>query len=65
MHGAKFTIILLLLDGFALCHPLLTFYAEQEGLGDLQGMFAEIAKLTKNVKAEIYRLLVEEFRYFE
>ncbi len=40
-------------------------YAEQEGLADLQGIFTEITKLTKNVKAEIYRLLVEEFKYFE
>jgi len=40
-------------------------YAEQEGLADLQVLFAEITKLTKDVKAEIYRLLVEEFKYFE
>jgi hypothetical protein len=40
-------------------------YAAQEGLADLQNIFTEITKLTKNVKAEIYRLLVEEFKYFE
>jgi hypothetical protein len=40
-------------------------YAEQEGLADLQDIFTEITKLTKNVKKEIYRLLVDEFKYFE
>ncbi len=40
-------------------------YAEQEGLADLLELFIETIKLTKLVKAEIYRLLVEEFKYFE
>jgi hypothetical protein len=40
-------------------------YAKKKGLADLQDLFTEIFKFTKNVKAEIYRLLVEEFRYFE
>jgi len=39
-------------------------YAEQEGLADLLELFIETAKLTKLVKAEIYRLLVVEFDYF-
>ncbi len=40
-------------------------YAEQEGLADLLELFIETIKLTKLVKAEIYRLLVEGFKYFE
>lgn len=40
-------------------------YAEQEGLADLLDLFLEVIKLTKLVKAEIYRLLVVEFGYFE
>ncbi len=40
-------------------------YAEQEGLHDMLELFIEVARLTKLVKAEIYRLLVKEFRYFE
>ncbi len=39
-------------------------YAEQEGLADLLDLFIEVIKLTKQVKAEIYRLLVVEFDYF-
>jgi hypothetical protein len=35
------------------------------GKEDLQNLFKEISFLTKKVKEEIYRLLVEEFRYFE
>ncbi|HAQ18163.1 MAG TPA: hypothetical protein DCR40_02900 [Prolixibacteraceae bacterium] len=40
-------------------------YAEKEGLKDLHDLFAEIQELTKKVREELYRLLVEEFRYFE
>lgn len=40
-------------------------YAEQEGLHDLLELFLEVIKLTKLVKAEMYRLLVVEFGYFE
>jgi len=40
-------------------------YAEQEGLADLLELFIEVVKLTKLAKAEIYRLLVVEFKYFE
>lgn len=40
-------------------------YAELHGLNDMLELFIEVAKLTKGVKAEIYRLLVVEFRYFE
>lgn len=40
-------------------------YAEQEGHADLLELFIETIKLTKLVKAEIYRLLVKEFKYFE
>jgi hypothetical protein len=40
-------------------------YAEIHGKEDLQNLFKEISILTKKVKEEIYRLLVEEFRYFE
>jgi hypothetical protein len=40
-------------------------YAEIHGKEDLQVFFREISVLTKRVREEIYRLLVEEFRYFE
>ena len=40
-------------------------YAEKEGLTDLLELFIEVIKLTKHVKAEIYRLLVIDFKYFE
>ncbi|MEI6455359.1 MAG: hypothetical protein WCO93_03645 [bacterium] len=40
-------------------------YAEINGKEDLQNLFKEISALTKKVKEEIYRLLVEEFGYFE
>ena len=40
-------------------------YSEIQGKEDLQNLFKEISALTKKVKEEIYRLLVEEFRYFE
>ena len=40
-------------------------YAEQEGKEDLLNFFKEISGLTKKVKDEIYRLLVEDFEYFE
>jgi hypothetical protein len=40
-------------------------YAAIHGKEDLQNLFKEISALTKKVKEEIYRLLVEEFRYFE
>lgn len=40
-------------------------YAEQEGLADLLELFIEVVKLTKLVKAELYRLLVKDFKYFE
>jgi hypothetical protein len=40
-------------------------YAELESLSDLQQYFAEILDLTKEVKAEIYRMLTEDFKYFE
>ncbi len=40
-------------------------YSEIHGKEDLQNLFKEISTLTKKVREEIYRLLVEEFRYFE
>lgn len=40
-------------------------YADLEGAADLQERFSEIAKAAKEVKAELYRLLVDEFKYFE
>ncbi len=40
-------------------------YAEQESASDLLELFAEISKLSKEVKSELYRLLVNEFKYFE
>lgn len=39
-------------------------YAMDNNLTDLGELFAEISTLTKLVKAELYRLLVEEFDYF-
>jgi len=40
-------------------------YSVIHGKEDLQNLFKEISSLTKKVKEEIYRLLVEQFRYFE
>lgn len=40
-------------------------YAQKEGLADMQKLFEEVKALTKQVKAEIYRLLVDEFKYFD
>jgi len=40
-------------------------YAELNGYSDLMDLFSEIQELTKRVKKEIYRLLVDEFKYFE
>ncbi len=40
-------------------------YAVNEGLKDIHDLFTEIQELTKKVKEEIYRLLVEEFKYFD
>jgi hypothetical protein len=40
-------------------------YAEQEGKADLLQLFAEISELTKLVKTELYKMLVEDFKYFE
>lgn len=40
-------------------------YAEIHGSADLQEAFANISQLTKAVREEIYRLLVEDYRYFE
>jgi len=40
-------------------------YAVNEGLKDIHDLFTEIQELTKKVKEELYRLLVEEFKYFE
>gem|GEM_PF-6406481 len=39
-------------------------YTELQNLQDLQGQFATISALTKKVRDELYRLLVEEGRYF-
>lgn len=39
-------------------------YASDNNLTDLGELFAEISSLTKMVKGEIYRLLVDEFDYF-
>jgi hypothetical protein len=38
--------------------------AELHNLQDLQEQFSTISTLTKNVRDELYRLLVEEGRYF-
>ena len=40
-------------------------YAELEGNDDLLQRFTVISELTKSVKEELYRLLVDEFKYFE
>ncbi len=40
-------------------------YALNEGLKDIHDLFTEIQELTKKVKEEIYRLLVDEFKYFD
>lgn len=40
-------------------------FAEMNALGDINTLFAEISELTKLVREEIYRLLVEEFKYFD
>ena len=39
-------------------------FAEVNGCTDLLDLFSEIQELTKRVKDEIYRLLVNEFNYF-
>lgn len=39
-------------------------YAELHNLQDLQEQFVAISSLTKQVRDELYRLLVEEGRYF-
>lgn len=39
-------------------------YAEVNGCTDLLDLFSDIQELTKKVKDEIYRLLTEEFGYF-
>jgi len=40
-------------------------YAEQGGLHDLLTRFEGVSELSKNVKDELYRLLVVEFGYFK
>lgn len=40
-------------------------HSEQEGFRDMQQLFAEVSDLTKQVKAQLYNLLVHEFKYFE
>lgn len=40
-------------------------YAEMKNCEDLNGLFKGINEKSKEVKEEIYRLLVEEFKYFE
>jgi hypothetical protein len=40
-------------------------FAEINNLADLIELFEEIQNITKQVKDEIYRLLVEEFKYFD
>jgi hypothetical protein len=40
-------------------------YAENGGVADLLEKFDEISILTKKVKEEIHRLLVDEFKYFD
>ena len=40
-------------------------YAELNALDDLNTLFSEISELTKKTKDEIYKLLVEEFKYFQ
>jgi hypothetical protein len=39
-------------------------YAEIHNLEDLQEQFAQISALTKKVREELYRMLVEEAKYF-
>lgn len=39
-------------------------YAEIHNLEDLQQQFAQISSLTKKVREELYRMLVEEAKYF-
>jgi hypothetical protein len=40
-------------------------FAEINNAGDLNELFKEISEKTKLVKEEIYRILVEDFKYFE
>ena len=40
-------------------------YAELKSCDDLNDLFGKISEKSKEVKEEIYRLLVEEFKYFE
>lgn len=40
-------------------------FAEMNALDDINSLFVEISELTKLVREEIYRLLVEEFQYFD
>jgi hypothetical protein len=40
-------------------------YANNEGLHDVQAKFEEVKELTKRVKEELYRLLINEFKYFD
>lgn len=40
-------------------------YVENDGLKDIQDLFVIIQELTKKVREELYRLLVDEFRSFE
>lgn len=40
-------------------------YADHESKFDLQQYFTEISELTKQVKAELLRMLIEDFKYFE
>lgn len=40
-------------------------YAQINGDGELLGHFEEITRLTSGVRNEIYRMLVEDFKYFE
>jgi hypothetical protein len=39
-------------------------YAEIHNLEDLQEQFTQISALTKKVREELYRMLVEEAKYF-
>lgn len=40
-------------------------YAERQGLEDILKLFAQVQVLTKKVKEEMYRILIEDFKYFE
>ncbi|HWB24262.1 MAG TPA: hypothetical protein VG738_02230 [Chitinophagaceae bacterium] len=40
-------------------------YAEQNVCNDLLNRFSDISKITKSVKDELFKLLVEDFNYFE